>query len=369
LHLVPAVLVDIIRRKLTVPDVLVVLLLLLSALISACICYCRTTRADRSLRGLFAFAFPLEILCHRSARADLFFWITRKIMMFILLMPVTISSVATIGYLTQAALTRCLSIERNPSEAAGPVTIVVFTFTMLLVYDLSYYFYHRMQHRFAILWELHKVHHSAEVMVGITKDRVHPLDEVMSRLWDGLLPGIVYGVWLLVALDPVELTIFGINVYVMRSILMMDLIRHTHLKISFGPWLNRVILCPHYHQLHHSIDPRHYNKNFGLMLPVWDRMFGTLAVPTPNESFAFGLADEEHVEYHSLFGLYVLPVRKMLQHLVRPELPSLGSMRAERPRRLGHPRGEVQLQLSPPLGDGEPALEQHAARLIGQRRP
>ena len=128
---------------------------------------------------------------------------------------------------------------------AGPLLLCAFTVTMLLAYDISYYIYHRLQHRVQFMWELHKVHHSAEVMVGVTKDRVHWLDDIMNAWWDGLIPGLAYGVWLFFALDPVELTVFGINVYFLRNtLLMMDFIRHTHLKLSYGRWLNCILLCP-----------------------------------------------------------------------------------------------------------------------------
>jgi sterol desaturase/sphingolipid hydroxylase (fatty acid hydroxylase superfamily) len=313
--LLPSTIADAIIRKASWPNLLALALLFLSAAISALLMYRRAAGEAGSLRGFVRFAFPLEILLHPSARADVLFWTTRKAMMWLLMMPVTISSVATVGYLSHGAF--ALLLEPGPPRPAGPITIVIFTVTMLLVYDLSYYFYHRMQHAFPTLWELHKVHHSAEVMIGITKDRVHPVDEIMNRLWDGLLPGIAFGVWSFFVLDPVELTIFGVNVYVMRGILMMDLIRHTHLKISFGRWMNQIILCPHYHQLHHSTDPRHYDKNFGLMMPLWDRLFGTLAVPAENEGFTFGLADRERVEYRSMSALYILPLRKMGRHLAR----------------------------------------------------
>ena len=156
----------------------------------------------------------------------------------------------------------------------GPITLVLFTATMILAYDISYYTYHVAQHRFPFMWELHKVHHSAEVMVGITKDRVHPLDDLMNRIWDGVIPGIAFGIWSVIALNPVEVVVFGLNVYVLRNILMMDFVRHTHLPISFGP-LDNVVLSPHWHQVHHSVDPRHYDKNFGLLFSFWDRLFGT----------------------------------------------------------------------------------------------
>jgi sterol desaturase/sphingolipid hydroxylase (fatty acid hydroxylase superfamily) len=121
---------------------------------------------------------------------------------------------------------------------------------------------------------------------------------------------LAYGAWLFVALSPTEVLVFGVNVYVLRNVLMMDFVRHTHFKLSFG-WLNTVILCPHWHQLHHSTNPKHWDKNFGLMLSVWDRMFGTLVIPEPNESFNFGLANDEHREYRSVTAVYLLPLIKI----------------------------------------------------------
>ena len=173
-----------------------------------------------------------------------------------------------------------------------------------------HHLHHVGQHKIPLLWELHKVHHSAEVMVGITKDRVHPLDELMNRIWDGFIPGICFGLWTAISFNPVEVTIFGINVYVMRNLLMMDFVRHTHIRMSFGV-LNHIVLCPHWHQVHHSTDPKHFDKNFGLGFSFWDRFFGTLYVPGKDEDFKYGLIESDVRDYQSLFGLYILPLKKM----------------------------------------------------------
>jgi sterol desaturase/sphingolipid hydroxylase (fatty acid hydroxylase superfamily) len=304
-----------IQSKILSANALAAGLLLLTALISALVAYLRTVR-DRSLREFFDFVFPPEVMTHPSARADLLFWISRRILVPFMMIPAGVTFVAGMGYATNRLLNSLLGIDGPLMGSAGPITIVFFTLTMLLAYDVSYYLYHLAQHRSAFLWELHKVHHSAEVMVGITKDRVHPLDELMNRAWDGVIPGICFGIWSVIALDPVEITIFGLNVYVMRNILMMDFVRHTHFKISFGP-LNNVILCPHWHQLHHSTDPKYHDKNFGLLFSFWDRIFGTLCVPKPDESFEFGLSDPDVREYQSLFGLWILPLKKMARHIGR----------------------------------------------------
>ena len=285
-------------------------LLLATALGCAVIAYWRTVE-EKSFAEFFEFILPHEVITHPSARADLLFYITRKAIMPFLLIPAGVTFVVAVGYATNKVVGTVFGIDAPlMGGSPGPMTVVVFTATMLLAYDISYYLYHTAQHRFPFLWELHKVHHSAEVMVGITKDRVHPLDELMNRAWDGVIPGICFGLWTLVALNPVEVTVFGVNVYIMRNILMMDFVRHTHFKISFGK-LNNLILCPHWHQLHHSTNPRHYDKNFGLLFSFWDRVFGTLCVPEPNESFKFGLVDRDVRDYQSLKGLYILPLKKM----------------------------------------------------------
>ena len=285
-------------------------LLLATALGCAVIAYWRTVE-EKSFAEFFEFILPHEVITHPSARADLLFYITRKAIMPFLLIPAGVTFVVAVGYATNKVVGTVFGIDAPlMGGSPGPMTVVVFTATMLLAYDISYYLYHTAQHRFPFLWELHKVHHSAEVMVGITKDRVHPLDELMNRAWDGVIPGICFGLWTLVALNPVEVTVFGVNVYIMRNILMMDFVRHTHFKISFGK-LNNLILCPHWHQLHHSTNPRHYDKNFGLLFSFWDRVFGTLCVPVPNESFKFGLVDRDVRDYQSLKGLYILPLKKM----------------------------------------------------------
>ena len=299
------------------------LLLLWSTVVFAgVVTYIRANPGHWSLRDFVRHALPAEIFHHPSARADFLFWLSRRIFMPLLVLPLVISTVAA-GHFAYWVLSLLVGPPTHPAAPAGPVMLVAFTGTMLLAYDLSYYLYHRLQHRVPILWELHKVHHSAQVMVGVTRDRVHPIDEIMNRWWDGLIPGLCYGIWLFFALDPVELTVFGINVYLLRNtILMMDFVRHTHLKLSYGRHLSFVLLSPHYHQLHHSIAEKHWDKNFGLGLSIWDRMFGTLVVPEKDEDFVFGLTGNEHDEYQSLYKLHVLPVKKIA-----------GRLRLRRPRR------------------------------------
>jgi len=288
-----------------------ILLLWTTVLFAGIVTYIRATPDAWSLRDFVRHLLPSETFRHASARADFLFWLSRRIFMPLLVLPLVISTIAA-GHFAYWVLTGIFGPPSQPVAPAGPLLLVAFTVTMLVAYDLSYYLYHRLQHQIPILWELHKVHHSAQVMIGVTKDRVHPIDEIMNRWWDGVIPGLCYGIWLFFALDPVELSVFGLNVYVLRNtVLMMDFVRHTHLKLSYGRRLSAILLSPHYHQLHHSIAQKHWDKNFGLTLSIWDRLFGTLVIPEPDEDFVFGLTGDEHDEYQSLYRLHVIPLQKI----------------------------------------------------------
>ncbi len=304
---------NVVTQRLTGPTGLAAAILLLSIILSAALVFIRSDEAKTPV-GLLRFMLPIDILTHPSARADFSFWISRKFVMLFVALPTGASITIACGYACHAVLVAVFEEVGQASEPPTVPMLILFTVSMLLAYDISYYLYHNLQHRIPVLWELHKVHHSAEVMVGTTKDRIHPLDDIMNRVWDGLITGPIYGFWLFFAFNPIELTVLGINVYVLRNIIMMDFVRHTHLKVSFGGLVNGIILCPHYHQLHHSTNPKHFDKNFGLMLSIWDRMFGTLHVPEPGESFSFGLGHESR-EYQSAAGLYVLPLRKIARLL------------------------------------------------------
>ncbi len=77
---------------------------------------------------------------------------------------------------------------------------------------LSYYAYHTLQHRVPVLWKLHKVSHSAEAMVGTSKGRMHPVDNIVNKAWDGRITGPLYGLWIFQFANLMELTVLGINI-------------------------------------------------------------------------------------------------------------------------------------------------------------
>jgi len=70
---------------------------------------------------------------------------------------------------------------------------------------------------------------------------------------------------------------------------------HSPTRLHFGP-LWRLVYDNRFHRIHHSLEPRHFEKNFGVTTPLWDWMFGTLYVPAKDEWPDTGLADQADMD-------------------------------------------------------------------------
>jgi len=94
-------------------------------------------------------------------------------------------------------------------------------------------------------------------------------------------------------------------------------LQHTQLWISFTGWLGHVFMSPAHHQVHHSRDPAHFNKNLGSCLAVWDWLFGTLHIPSKEpEALEFGVEpDRPHA--HTIRGELIVPFGRAALLLTR----------------------------------------------------
>jgi sterol desaturase/sphingolipid hydroxylase (fatty acid hydroxylase superfamily) len=100
----------------------------------------------------------------------------------------------------------------------------------------------------------------------------------------------------------------GENVIRIAFLFAITPLQHTHVWIPFTGRLGRILISPAHHQLHHSTDPAHFNKNLGSSLAVWDWLFGTLQIPTrERQRLTFGIEPVQR-EHHSAFGTMMRPV-------------------------------------------------------------
>ncbi len=133
----------------------------------------------------------------------------------------------------------------------------------IVLFDFCDYWLHRAGHRVAVLWAAHVVHHQSEEFNFSTALRQESLVAVLG--WPFYLPMALLGV------PPLQFALAGLVVLVYQFWI------HTEHIGKLG-WFDRVFSSPSNHRVHHAVNPIYIDKNFGGMLVIWDRWFGTFAL-------------------------------------------------------------------------------------------
>ncbi|MFM9901649.1 MAG: sterol desaturase family protein [Polaromonas sp.] len=147
---------------------------------------------------------------------------------------------------------------------------VVSLLIYLVVFDLLGYWTHRGQHQLEWWWRLHSLHHAQRQMTMWSDNRNHLLDDV-------LVDCIVVLVAQLIGVAP------GQFIAIVALTQLSESFQHANLRVSFGRLGERLWVSPRFHRLHHSIGLGHESAgrqtlgghNFGVLMPVWDVLFGT----------------------------------------------------------------------------------------------
>jgi len=258
-------------------------------------------------KGFWHWLTPRELYRNKSTRVDIELFLLNRLMVFLgIFGPITLT--------TAVALSVARWTGGGPS-APPALSPLALAFLLWLVSDFATYWIHRLHHRIPLIWPLHAVHHSAEVLTPLTAFRQHPLELFNITVFATILIGAAQGL-LIGALDPGALVaeVAGANAFAVAARLALANFHHSHIWISFGPVFERVFISPAQHQIHHSVDPAHYNKNFGQTLALWDWMFGTLYVIRGHEDLRFGLEgeDEAPLMTQNFAQILVDPVRRLL---------------------------------------------------------
>jgi sterol desaturase/sphingolipid hydroxylase (fatty acid hydroxylase superfamily) len=154
-----------------------------------------------------------------------------------------------------------------------PVAFVV----SAVVLDFLLYVGHRMLHT-KVLWHTHALHHSVEHLYWFGGNRASPVHVSLQYVWGAFLG-------LLLPIDG------GMPAVVLTTLLYVGIqhFNHANLRWRLGP-LEWLFVVPRYHFVHHGADPKLNNSNFGFLLTIWDRAFGTYTNPDhAPENFALGL--------------------------------------------------------------------------------
>src|SRR5580704_3348308 len=159
-----------------------------------------------------------------------------------------------------------------PVSFHDPVSL----FVLFILTDLAFYLEHRCSHRIRFMWASHSVHHSTERMVAAAAFRLS---------WTPILSGVFLFylpiVW--IGYDPVW--VFGMA----SAGLTYQFFVHTELVPRIG-WLEWVINTPSAHRVHHASNAEYIDKNYGGVLLIWDRLFGSYQAERPDIEIRYGLA-------------------------------------------------------------------------------
>ncbi len=205
-----------------------------------------------------------------------------------LLAPLTLSAASLSALYTQSGLLNQIQI--------GLWTKI---FIAWLVLDLASYWWHRLWHAIPLLWRFHRIHHLDHALDVTTTFRTHPVETLMTLLFKCAL---VYGL---------GAPLLGVIIYEVW-VMMMALWIHANMRLA--GWLDRllglVFVTPGLHRVHHGAGEKEFGRNFGLVLSVWDRVFGSYHPAYPVISSGPGLATPEAFPASSLRGLLLTPFRK-----------------------------------------------------------
>ncbi|EIL97109.1 hypothetical protein RHOFW104T7_00800 [Rhodanobacter thiooxydans] len=143
----------------------------------------------------------------------------------------------------------------------------------LLAYDFCYYWLHRAGHRVNILWAAHVVHHQSER---------YNLSTALRQTGSGVLLG-----WLFY----LPMAVLGVPLKVFVVVALIDLLYqfwvHTE-QIGRLGWFDRVFCSPSNHRAHHAVNDRYLDRNYGGILIVWDRLFGSFVEEDANDPPVYG---------------------------------------------------------------------------------
>ncbi len=222
-------------------------------------------------------------------------------------------------------------------EAPSWAIAALFSFALLMMDDVTKYLVHRALHRWPVLWAFHRVHHSAETLTPFTVYRTHPVEAVIFSLRGILVHAVAIGGFLYFFGSRAELvTILGANVFLFAFNVAGANLRHSHVWISYGPVLERIFISPAQHQIHHSVDARHHDRNFGAVFAIWDWMGGSLSLARGQQCLRFGV-DEPRMAAHGMKGIFLDPINEAFTIILRLLIKDIQKMTIKMTQRIRRP--------------------------------
>lgn len=162
----------------------------------------------------------------------------------------------------------------------------VYWFMLFVLEDLAFYVEHRVDHYCRVFWAVHVTHHSSEEFNLTTGFR--------SSVFQPLYRFIYFIPLALLGFNPVDI-VFMYSLTQIYGILV-----HTQAIKKMPKWFEILFVSPSHHRVHHASNVLYLDKNMGMCLIIWDKMFGTFQEEIPEEPIKYGLTKPLDNPYHPL---------------------------------------------------------------------
>ncbi len=262
-------------------------------------------KAGDSFLASVKHAFNINSWLSRSAKADYLLIIVNKAI-FLSIAPLLLTKLV-VGTAVFESLHLVITPNADLVHALPSWSVIaLFTFTLFIVDDFARFYLHKLMHQIPWLWQFHQTHHSAEHLTPLTVLRTHPIEGLLFSIRSALVQGVSIGVFIYFFADKVDLyTVLQVNVLVFVFNIAGANLRHSHVSIGYWRWLESIIISPAQHQIHHSSAPRHFDKNYGAILAIWDKLFGSHCYNEKSSNLQFGLSTNIDPAQHSVYNLYI----------------------------------------------------------------
>ena len=141
-----------------------------------------------------------------------------------------------------------------------------------ILHDLAWYTMHRIKHRVGVFWAMHQVHHSSNIFTIPVSQR--------ASFANRLLRSPIFAMMALAGISPIQFMVITIFTN------FWGILTHSNTIGKLG-WLEGVLVTPSSHRVHHGSQAHYIDKNYGEILCIWDRLFGTYQ--EEDEPVKFGL--------------------------------------------------------------------------------
>jgi sterol desaturase/sphingolipid hydroxylase (fatty acid hydroxylase superfamily) len=266
--------------------------------------------------GFAEYLLPRDIYTHVSARVDVWLWVFERALkpLWALLL------LGSLGPFVEKSVIGAMTagFGSGPALEPGLAWMLLYSLLLLLSYDFTFFLLHYAEHKIPALWAIHKVHHSAEVLTPLTRYREHVLEGPLYSAAAAIgyaVPAAAFA-WLFAG-SIKEVTLLNIGIFTLLFG-FNGAFRHYHVQFRYPRWLEKWLQSPAMHHTHHSYLPQHWDTNMAVVTSIWDRMFGTLYIPEPDEPTPWGLGPEQQPEYRTFWQNVTGPFRDWYRMLRPP---------------------------------------------------